>query len=48
MVFELPNASETFAERARRIAEIVKQTNIPYLKGVKQYRVDDEATLNKQ
>jgi DNA ligase-1 len=48
MVFELPNASGTFAERAKRIAEIVKQTNIPHLKDVKQYPVDDEATLNKQ
>lgn len=48
MVFELPNATGTFAERARRIAEVVKQTNIPHLKAVKQYRVNDETTLNEQ
>lgn len=34
MVFELPNASGKFAERAKRIAEIVKQTNIRQLKPV--------------
>lgn len=48
MVFELPNATGTFAERAKRIAEIVNQTNIPHLKAVKQFRINDEATLNKQ
>jgi len=48
MVFELPNATGTFSERAKRISEIVKQANIPHLKAVKQYRVNDEATLNKQ
>ena len=48
MVFELPNAEGTFAERARRIVEIVKATNVPHLKVVKQYRVKDEAELNQQ
>lgn len=48
MVFELPNATGTFAERAKRITEIVKQANVPHLKAVKQYQVNDEATLNKQ
>lgn len=48
MVFELPNAVGTFAERAKRIAEIVKQAKLPHLKAVKQFRVKDEADLNKQ
>ena len=48
MIFELPNAIGTFAERAKRISEIVKQANIPHLKTVRQYRVNDEATLNRQ
>ena len=48
MVFELPNATGTFEARAKRIAEIVKQANLPHLKAVKQYRVNGEAALNKQ
>ncbi len=48
MVFELPHTAGTFAERAKRIVEIVNQANIPHLKAVKQYRVNDEITLNKQ
>lgn len=47
-VFELPNATGTFDERAKRILEIVKQANIPHLKAAKQYRVSDESTLNKE
>jgi DNA ligase-1 len=48
MVFELPNATGTFSERAKHITEIVKTANIPRLKAVKQYRENDEAKLNKQ
>jgi len=48
MVFELPNALGSFEERAKRIVEIVKQANIPHLKAVKQYRINDETALNKQ
>lgn len=48
MIFELPNATGTFNERAKRIIEIVNHANIPQLKAVKQYRINDEATLNKQ
>ena len=46
MIFELPNAPGTFAMRAKRIVEIVKQANIPYLKAVTQFRVKDETELN--
>ena len=47
MVFELPNAAGSFAERAKRIVSIVKQANIPHLKAVKQSRVNDETALHK-
>ena len=47
-VFELPNASGTFEMRAKRIVEIVKQTNVTHLKVVTQFRVKDEAELNKR
>lgn len=47
MVFELPNATGTFAERAKRIVSIVKLANTPHLKAVKQFKVNDEATLHK-
>lgn len=46
-VFELPNASGTFEMRAKRIVDIVKQTNVAHLKGIAQFRVKDEAELNK-
>lgn len=48
MVFELPNATGTFAERAKRIEAIVKKANIPHLEAVKQYRVNDESSLYRQ
>ena len=47
-IFELPNANGTFEMRAKRIVEIVKQTNVPYLKAVTQFRVKDEAELNQR
>ena len=48
MVFELPNAEDTFEARAKRIIEIVKQANIPHLKAVKQFRVKNETELKSQ
>ncbi len=48
LVFELPNARGTLEARAKRITEIVKQENIPHLKAVKQFRVNDDMTLNAQ
>ncbi|MDI1299200.1 DNA ligase [Methylotenera sp.] len=47
MVFELPNAKGTFAERAKAIVNIVKLANSPHLKAVKQFRVSDEVALHK-
>jgi DNA ligase-1 len=48
MVFELPEAPGTFAERARRIKEIVLQTRWPQLVAVDQYRVADRAALKRK
>jgi len=44
-IFELPNAEGTFEARAKRIVEIINETNIPHLKAVAQFRVKDEAEL---
>jgi DNA ligase 1 len=46
LVFELPDAEGTFDARAKRIVEIVKQANVPHLKAVEQYRLNDEAALD--
>jgi DNA ligase-1 len=45
LVFELPNAPGTFEARAKRITEIVKQANLPRLKAVAQFRLNNEAAL---
>lgn len=45
-IFELPNAAGPFEARAKRMIEIVKQANLPYLKAVYQFRLKDEAALN--
>jgi DNA ligase 1 len=47
-VFELPNATGDFAARAKRMVEIVKEVNVTHLKAVKQFRVNNEAELNKK
>jgi DNA ligase-1 len=48
MIFELPEAPGTFAERARRIKEIVAQTRWPQLVAVDQFRVADRAALKRK
>jgi DNA ligase 1 len=45
MVFELPDASGTFAERSQHIAEIAAETAWPQLIAVKQTPVADRAAL---
>jgi DNA ligase-1 len=45
MVFELPDAPGTFAERAARIREIVAAAGFPQLQAVEQFRVKDRAAL---
>ena len=47
-IFELPNAKGDFNARVKRIAEIVKLANTPYLKAVAQFHVKNEAELNKK
>lgn len=48
MIFELPNASDTFEARAKRIVEIVEKSNIPHLKAVAQLRVKNDTELQKK
>jgi DNA ligase len=48
MIFELPNASGTFAERAQRIEEILAGTHWPQLIAVEQFRVSDRAALKRK
>ena len=48
MIFELPDAAATFAERAERIREIVAKTNWPQLIAVEQFRVANRAVLKKK
>jgi DNA ligase len=45
MIFELPGAPGSFAERAQRIKETVAQAQWPQLVAVKQFRVADRAAL---
>jgi DNA ligase-1 len=48
MVFELPGAAANFAERARRIDAIVRQSASPHLIAVDQAPVDDYEALRKR
>lgn len=48
MIFELPEAPGTFAERARRIAEIVARVKWPQLIAVEQFHVTDRAELKRK
>jgi DNA ligase 1 len=48
LVFELPNAKGTFAERYAGMKAIVQQTNWPQLKAVEQYRVADRTELKRK
>lgn len=48
MIFELPEAPGTFAERARGIKEIVARVNWPQLIAVEQFHVADRAALKRK
>ena len=48
MIFELPNASGIFADRAQRIREITAQAKWPQLVAVDQFRVADRAELKRK
>ena len=48
MIFELPDAPGTFAERYEQIKRIVAQTNFPQLVAVEQLRLPDNAALKRK
>jgi DNA ligase-1 len=48
MIFELPGAPGTFAERAEQIRETVRQANVPWLGEIEQFRVVDRSSLQKR
>ena len=48
LIFELPNAPGSFAERAQRIQEVVAAMNWPQLVAVEQYKVSDRAILKRK
>jgi DNA ligase 1 len=48
MIFELPAAHGNFAERAKRIREIVAVAGLPWLLAVEQFRLPDQRALQKK
>ncbi|MEQ1772456.1 MAG: DNA ligase [Burkholderiales bacterium] len=48
MVFELPNAPGTFAERYEQIKRITAQTGFAQLVAVEQFRIKDNAALKRK
>lgn len=45
MIFELPNASGSFTERAEQIRAVTASVKLPWLQAVAQFRVADAAAL---
>lgn len=48
MIFELPDAPGTFAQRAALISEMVKRANIPWVQEIEQFSVVDRDSLQKR
>ncbi|HMV85901.1 MAG TPA: DNA ligase [Blastocatellia bacterium] len=48
MIFELPDAPGTFAERYEQIKRVVAQANFPQLVAVEQFRLPDNAALRRK
>lgn len=48
MIFELPDAAGTFAERAQKIRDVIAQAQWPQLVAVEQFRVADRAALKRK
>jgi DNA ligase 1 len=48
MIFELPDAPGTFAQRAALIRETVKQADVPWLREIEQFSVVDRYSLQKR
>lgn len=48
MIFELPDAPGTFAQRALQIRELVGQVNVPWLQAIRQSPIVDRSSLQKR
>jgi DNA ligase-1 len=48
MIFELPGAEGTFAERAAAIREIARQAGVPWLREIEQFGVVDRNSLQRK
>ncbi|WP_412479554.1 DNA ligase [Azonexus sp. IMCC34839] len=48
MIFELPGAAGTFAERAAQIEAVVRSANVPWLREISQFRVEHRSSLQKR
>ncbi|WP_265943754.1 DNA ligase [Dechloromonas sp. A34] len=48
MIFELPDAPGTFAQRVEHIRELVGQANVPWLQSIGQSPVVDRSSLQKR
>lgn len=48
MIFELPEAPGTFAQRAERIRELAQQAKVPWLQAIEQFSVVDRSALHQR
>lgn len=48
IIFELPEAGGSFAERAAAMRDLVRQTNVPWLREIEQFRVVDRVSLQRK
>lgn len=48
MLFELPGAEGTFAQRAQRLQDIAAQAGVPWLKAAGQFRLADRKALRRR
>ncbi len=48
MIFELPGAAGTFAERVGQIGAVVRSADVPWLREISQFRVVHRSSLQKQ
>lgn len=48
MIFEVPGAPGTFAQRVALIRELVRQANVSWLSEIEQFPVDDRNSLQKR
>jgi DNA ligase 1 len=48
MIFELPNATGTFAQRYQKIREIIRRENWPQLEAVEHFTIRDRGELQRK